>query len=319
MASRLGKKSAAKKRTIRRASRAAGSPASVSAPAMQNPFAPLTPTAYSDSESKSQDNASTGAKKAAPKKKSAPRKTVTSQKSESSAPAKKAAKKAVKETPAKKTATSARPKTATRSTHIPPSQSHDTLVQMSQRGSELRHARALFLDRLRKGEVPAERFTDLLDEARLESNEETFGKIRVLNFVRALPSFGKITAQNFLVRANIPDRKYLSKLTDAQVDRLVKGVFDVLSEREIVRGYGKGPLTSAQAEQIILEGTSRSKNRNEMLSQCRVRTVVHAIKGVRTERAAAIVDSSGVDVNARLHEITRAQGRRVIGALPKSR
>lgn len=183
-----------------------------------------------------------------------------------------------------------------------PKQSHEELVRMAHRGRELRQERSQFLDQLRRRQRPSTDFAAMLAEARAPEQDVRLGKIRVLSFVQAIPAFGKVTASEFLSVGNIPPRKYLSRLTDAQVEYVVRGIYDILTEREIRRTYGATVFTLDEVVEILRKGTSG----HTMCSLARTRFVIEQL--LRTQKwTFHILDLAGVDVNSRVGDLSESE------------
>lgn len=195
----------------------------------------------------------------------------------------------------------------------PPVPTTEQLQKMAVRGVELRRARIRLLDQITDEDNPVD-FTTVFDQARRDENRETYGRIRALNFVTSIPGFGKTRAGHLLDSLGLSHRKYLGTMTTVQAGRLVEAIKDALGQTALGKRYGRFDLDTETAVDVISAAVSRQTAGN--LVHVRVRDVVERMSGVTRADALGIVDSSGIDVNARFSDITTVQSTNLTKALP---
>lgn len=189
------------------------------------------------------------------------------------------------------------------------------LQQMAHRGVELRRARIRFLGQITDKDNPVD-FATAFDQARLEENRETYGRIRALNFVTSIPGFGRTRAGHLLDSLGLSHRKYLGTMTAVQAERLVEAIKDALGQTALGKRYGRFDLDTETVVDAIHSATRQETAGN--LAHVRVRDVVERMSGVTRAGALNVVYSAGIDVNARFSDISSIQATNLSKALPDS-
>lgn len=198
-------------------------------------------------------------------------------------------------------------------TQNPPIPSAEMLNEMAARGTKLRRERAEFLNKLRDMEVPPEHAVEMLDEARKPGNEKTLGKIRVLNFLLAVPYFGRVTAQQTLLDLRIMPKRHLAAMNDKQADKLAAAILDKVSVRALTREYGGKALPTSEVTSLIKLAATK---KGGALRYLRVRDAVSRLPRLNEDKVLALIESVGIDVNSRFADLDRKTVNALVRALP---
>lgn len=193
----------------------------------------------------------------------------------------------------------------------PAAQSPQTLRLLSETAVRSRRARAALLDRLRTGEVPWTDFPRLLDLA--IDDRDVMGRIRVTDFLTAIPRLGPETAAAVLDESGVSPRRRLAGLTAKRRRALIDAVYRHRSRLEFTALVGSHKAEPEQAAAILRQRRERPihfMRIDDLLDETQGAT---RLRG-KARRARVLGD---VLPSSRITDIDPAQRRRMAAELTR--